>query len=194
MTTPLYVRSPYVYTFLGAGLVLAARELLVRRYVRGDQPAVDDTRPWLVLWGATAAGTTVALVVPFAGVGMVPAQELAFWLGLAVMLAGYLLRMAAVLTLGELFSHRVVVAPDQAVVEEGPYRWVRHPAYTGAVVTYVGIGLACGNWLSLAAATVGGLVGFGHRVLFEERVLLRELDGYEAYTERVPHRLVPYLW
>ncbi len=194
MAPPVYLSRPELDAFLAVGLVLASRELFVRQYLGDDLPAADDPRSFWVLWTATAVGTTVALLVPFGSVGRLPAAGAVFWLGIGVMLAGFSVRMAAVVTLGDLFSHRVVVAPDHEVVDTGLYAVVRHPSYTGAVVTYVGIGLACGNWVSVLAATAGALVGYGHRVRVEERTLERELDGYAAYTERVPYRLFPFVW
>jgi protein-S-isoprenylcysteine O-methyltransferase Ste14 len=98
------------------------------------------------------------------------------------------------LALGVQFSHRVAVMDDHAVVEWGPYGWVRHPAYTGAVVTYLGIGLVTGNAVSVLAALGGALVGFGHRIAVEERALQKQLDEYEHYVERTPYRLVPGVW
>jgi protein-S-isoprenylcysteine O-methyltransferase Ste14 len=193
MGRPLYLHPPYVWIFLAAGLILATREVLVRRYLGGERPT-DDAHTFLVLWSATGLGTTAALLVPFTGVGTMPTPATAFWIGIAIMVVGFLLRLAAIRTLGRLFSHRVAVSPDHRVVETGPYRVVRHPSYTGAVVTYLGIGVACGNWLSVVAALAGALVGFGYRIRIEEQYLRRELTGYERYTERTPYRLVPFVW
>jgi protein-S-isoprenylcysteine O-methyltransferase Ste14 len=193
MGRPLYLHHPYVIVFLAAGVVLATREALVRRYLGGERPT-DDAHSFVVLWVATGVGTTTALLLPFTGVATMPAPALAFWLGIAVMLAGFLLRLAAIRWLGRLFSHRVAVRPDHRVVEAGPYRFVRHPSYTGAVVTYLGIGVACGNWLSIATAVAGAFVGFAYRIRVEEQFLRRELAGYETYAEKTPYRLVPFVW
>lgn len=194
MANPVYLHRPELYGFLAVGLVLASRELVVRRYLTDDRPVTDDSRSFRILWTATAIGTTVALLAPFSSVGQLPATETVFWLGLGVMLAGFAVRMSAVITLGNLFSHRVVVTSDHRVVDSGPYNWVRHPSYAGAVLTYVGVGVACGNVVSVLATTAGALVGYGHRIRVEERALRRELAGYDSYTDRVPYRLIPLVW
>lgn len=192
MATPVYLTPPELWVFLGVGLLLGSRELIVRWHLGlGDRPAVDTARSFWVLWAATGVGTTVALVAPLAGVGGLPAQKALFWVGVAVMLAGFGVRMAAVVELGERFSHRVVV---REVVDTGPYAWVRHPSYTGAVVTYLGVGLACADWLSVVAALGGALAGYGHRVRLEERTLTAELDEYASYAARVSYRLIPFVW
>src|SRR5829696_9535621 len=65
----------------------------------------------------------------------------------------------SVLTLGRSFSTFIQVDADQAVVTRGPYRWVRHPSYTGLLLIALGFGLGVGNWLSLAICAVIPLVG-----------------------------------
>lgn len=66
------------------------------------------------------------------------------------MCAGIAIRQWSVALLGQLFTIDVRVHPDQTVVERGPYRWVRHPSYTGLIMSFVGIRLALGNWAALA--------------------------------------------
>lgn len=194
MARPLFVTSPYVWVLLGVGLVLALREVLVRAYLGPGPGPETDVDSITVLWLATTPGTVLALVVPFTGIGTVPFPTATFWLGLTVMLAGFLLRLSALLTLGSAFTQHVAVREGHSVVERGPYRVVRHPAYTGAVLTYLGIGLALGNWLSLLAISLSALAGYGYRIRIEERHLRRRLAGYEAYAERTPYRLVPGVW
>jgi protein-S-isoprenylcysteine O-methyltransferase Ste14 len=93
--------------------------------------------------------------------------------------------------LGEFFTIDIRVHPGQPVVERGPYRWVRHPSYTGLVITFVGIGLALGNWGVLAVVPTAGLVV---RIRSEERALLDGLgEPYRRFAASRP-RLVPGLW
>jgi protein-S-isoprenylcysteine O-methyltransferase Ste14 len=88
----------------------------------------------------------------------------------------------------------VAVGPDQSVVERGPYRLIRHPSYTGALLSLLGFGLVLTNWASLAAIIVGNTVGFGYRVMVEERVLARTLgQPYISYMRRT-RRLIPYVF
>jgi protein-S-isoprenylcysteine O-methyltransferase Ste14 len=67
-----------------------------------------------------------------------------FAAGLVLMWAGIALRQWAVTVLGRFFTVDVRVQPDQTVVEAGPYRYVRHPSYSGMIITF--LGLALGNW------------------------------------------------
>lgn len=194
MARPLFLQSPYLYVLYGTAAVLAVREVVARRIWRADEDTPLDTGSFRVLWTATAAGTVVAIAVPFTGLGSVGAPVVAFWLGIGLMVLGFLVRLYAMLVLGDLFSHRVAIKDGHEVVDAGPYRWVRHPAYTGAVVTYLGIGVVTGNWVSIVAALGGALLGYGHRIRVEERALADTLDGYDKYAERTPYRLVPPIW
>ena len=97
-------------------------------------------------------------------------------------------------TLGRFFRVTVVVDEDQRVVDTGPYRMLRHPSYTGMLVTLVGVGIALDSWLSVAAAFLPALVAILRRIREEEHVLLRELgEPYRAYARRTS-RLVPGVW
>lgn len=115
-----------------------------------------------------------------------------FWSGLAMMLAGLILRWYAIAVLGSAFAVEVGIRCDQQVIERGPYRWVRHPSYTGSLLTIVGILLCCTNLLSLVAVAlpVGGYV---YRIRIEERALVASLgDAYRTYMRRT-RRLIPFV-
>jgi protein-S-isoprenylcysteine O-methyltransferase Ste14 len=114
--------------------------------------------------------------------------------GLVLMWLGIALRQWAVLTLGRFFTVVVQVTSDQHVVDRGPYRWARHPSYTGLLLTLVGLGAALGNWLSLIALAVLPTAGLVVRIRVEEAALLAALG--EPYREYATHRrrLVPGLW
>lgn len=79
------------------------------------------------------------------------------------------------------------------VVSTGPYAYVRHPMYAGAVPLIVGTPLLLGSWWGLlwAAAMIALL---GYRAVKEEDMLKAELGGYDAYAARVRYRLVPGVW
>jgi protein-S-isoprenylcysteine O-methyltransferase Ste14 len=117
-----------------------------------------------------------------------------FVLGLVLMASGGVVRQWAILVLGRFFTVDVRVQPGQTVVDRGPYRWVRHPAYTGMIVFLVGVGLALTNWLSLIVLAVVPTAGLLIRIHSEERVLLGALgDEYRSYAaER--RRLFPGIW
>lgn len=194
--SPLYLQSPYAVVFAVAYLVWAVPELVdsVRR--RGDDPGDEfDRGSKYGIYGAVGLLVGVGFAfgsVPAVGFGA--ATVPAFWAGVALVAAGTGLRWYAVAVLDEYFTRSVAVTSNHTVVERGPYAHVRHPTYTGSLAALVGFGLAFGTWPSLATAVLAGGVAYAYRIRVEERVLRTHLDGYAAYCDRTPHRLVPFVY
>jgi protein-S-isoprenylcysteine O-methyltransferase Ste14 len=117
-----------------------------------------------------------------------------FVIGLVLMGTGVALRHWAVALLGQFFTSDVRVHRGQAVVETGPYRWVRHPSHTGMLITFLGVGLAPGSWAALGALVVLPTIALVYRIRVEERALLDGLgDPYRRFAAS-RSRLVPGLW
>ena len=117
-----------------------------------------------------------------------------FIAGVVLICAGIAIRQWAVATLGRFFTIDVRVQSGQTVVEDGPYRWVRHPSYTGLILAFTGFGLALGNWGSLVVAAVVPTAGLVYRIHFEERALLDRLgEPYRRFAGSRA-RLFPGVW
>ncbi len=92
------------------------------------------------------------------------------------------------------FASRIVEVDErQKVIQTGPYRLVRHPMYLGTLVMYLSSPIALGSYWAIIPALfiVPILVA---RILNEEQVLERELEGYSAYQSNVKYRLIPGIW
>jgi protein-S-isoprenylcysteine O-methyltransferase Ste14 len=127
----------------------------------------------------------------YAGVGShgwpVIAGLVIIWLGLA-------LRVWAVVVLGRWFVTTVEVNATQPVVSRGPYRWVRHPSYTGLLLIAAGYGVALSTWPGLAICLVLPVAAILRRIQVEEGELTRVLgDPYRDYRDHTK-RLIPGLW
>jgi protein-S-isoprenylcysteine O-methyltransferase Ste14 len=81
----------------------------------------------------------------------------------------------------------------QRVISTGPYAVMRHPMYVGAVIMVLGVPLALGSYWGLVFMLIIIPV-LMLRILDEEKLLRRELDGYNAYARDVRYRLVPGIW
>ena len=88
---------------------------------------------------------------------------------------------------------RIQSERGHAVVQHGPYRFVRHPLYASRIVLIIGMALMLGSWLALAPAVLIVIL-LVLRTSLEDRMLTADLPGYHAYAKRVPARLVPGLW
>lgn len=193
---PLVLRPGLASTAFEVVLVVwGLWELWSMRRRRGSASAGSDPTYFLM-----AAGMTGALVSALALARHVTSASISggrAWpaaLGFALLLAGMGLRGWSIVTLGRFFTYAVGVQEDQHVVDDGPYRLLRHPSYTGLLLGFAGIGLALDNWLALASAVLILLPAVLVRIGAEEAALGRELgDAYRSYSART-RRLVPGVW
>ena len=112
--------------------------------------------------------------------------DLATTIGLICMIAGLVLRTWAVFVLGRYFTWHISVQRGQRVIRNGPYRFVRHPSYTGAFLTYVFSPVFLHAWYSTCVAPVVLALAFSRRIRHEESVLKANLGReYEVYCQEV---------
>jgi protein-S-isoprenylcysteine O-methyltransferase len=120
--------------------------------------------------------------------------ELVVGLGIALIWAGLAFRLWAVRTLGRFFRVTVTTQDDHRLIDTGPYRRLSNPSYTGAMITMAGIGLAMGNWASLAGILLFSLLGFAWRIRVEEASLRARFGAaFDAYR-KARWALIPPLW
>jgi protein-S-isoprenylcysteine O-methyltransferase Ste14 len=115
-------------------------------------------------------------------------------LSLVIILAGYALGSYALIE-NRFFSGMVRLQTDRGhqVVSTGPYRWMRHPGYAGALLTYLATPVFLdSSWAFLP--TVFTMILFVIRTALEDRFLQDELEGYRDYARRVRYRLLPGVW
>jgi protein-S-isoprenylcysteine O-methyltransferase Ste14 len=104
------------------------------------------------------------------------------------------LRAWSIAALGRFFQYHIEVQAEHRVVTDGPYRYVRHPSYTGMALVLAGIALGTGDVLSLPVVAVLGGAGLAVRIRAEERQLTEALGAeYERFAAR-RKRLVPGVW
>ena len=178
-------------TLAGWALLEAGLRVRERLEGRGGRGRDRATRVLIALSIGAAIGLAFLARSVAPGVRIPTAGRV---LGVPVMWLGLAIRVWAIAALGRAFRTTVEVDPGQAVVTTGPYRWIRHPSYSGLLLIVAGLGLALGNWLSLVACCVVPLPAIVRRIHVEEAELERVLgDEYRRY-QRTTARLVPRLW
>ena len=111
--------------------------------------------------------------------------------GCAIIVLGLAIRWRAVATLGQQFTVDGRITPGHKLVETGLYGVVRHPSYLGALLEYVGVGVALENWISLLVMFLFPTIAQLYRISCEERVLLRHFgSAYRSYMRRTK-KLIP---
>ena len=165
--------------------------LIPRLRRRGATRVRRDRGSGLLVIVTVFVSISIAFAFGYAGIGMLP--DWVFYLGISLMFLGVLVRQYAIAILGRFFSLTVQIAEDHKVVEKGPDRLVRHPSYTGVLITFIGLGLAVQSLGALLLLLVVFGISFGYRIHVEERTLTSELgQDYVSYMKRTK-RLIPFL-
>lgn len=159
------------------------------------EAAVQDRGSMVLLVGLLWFG----VALNFALAGLLPAAALSwqrttlFGIGISFILLGVALRWYAIRVLGYYFTRDVAVSTDQKVIQDGPYRYIRHPAYSGTFLTMLGVGLALTNWASLGTLLLCVFAGHLYRVGIEEEALLQTIG--QPYVEYMHHtkRFIPWV-
>ena len=141
----------------------------------------DRGSKWPLIAGVwTTVVLGIGLAAAFPTTAITAARDDLFGIGLALMVAGLALRWYSILELGQSFTVDVMTRDGQKVVTSGPYRWIRHPSYTGALLTLLGVVVCCLNWLSFFALPLA-IAGYAYRIRIEEAALAEGLG--EAYRD-----------
>ena len=179
-----------VYTFwLLSELVIGG--IIPRSRRHGTPIRYEDRSSRLLISLSMFLSLMIAFLFAASGIASLPSG--AFYLGIGLMIAGILLRQWSIAVLGRYFSRTVGVQEGQAVVDRGPYRLVRHPAYTGSLLTMVGLGFVLQSWGAVLVLIAFFGAAFGYRIHVEEAVLTSKLgDEYVVYAKKTK-RLIPYV-
>ena len=155
--------------------------------------ATDGWTIWLIL-SVSGLGQILS-VLEWAYVQGAP-QVLDAWSvgGVALLAGGTAFRLWAIRTLKSNFAATVQIKPGQQLITSGPYRWLRHPSYTGAWLAMIGAALLMHSYLGLVLMGPGMLLVYMRRIAVEERTLEQAFG--QAYTnmKRETQRLVPGVW
>ena len=190
-------RALYAITFWATyGLWLVLELSASRKKRSGDFSRKQDRgslRLILILfWLGISLGFTFSYFFPQLAIRW--NRSLVFFIGIVLMLAGIAFRRYAMAVLGQFFTYDVAVHTDQKVIDLGPYRYIRHPSYSGALLTQIGLGLALGNWASLAILVICTGLAYVYRISIEEQALVAALgEPYKEYMART-HRLIPFFF
>jgi protein-S-isoprenylcysteine O-methyltransferase Ste14 len=189
---------PYAIAFAIAVLLWYIPDRISSFWLRsGRDPAAvqKDRGSYYVLIGAIVVGGLVGflLAIRWTGAAIPWFRPQVTTVGIALTLLGGVLRLWAMFTLGRYFTFDVAVRAGQPTVQSGPYRFVRHPAYSGTLLSLIGIGVALANWSSIVVILAGTLLGLLYRVRVEEKALIEALgQPYVDYMRRTK-RFIPFV-
>lgn len=174
--------NPFQTAWLVWGLIWIVLAFSAKRSIRREHlgSLVLTTLPLVIgailLMGYRSTGNLIdARVTP-----NLPAF---YWIGIALTIGGLAFAVWARLYIGRNWSGTVQVKTDHDLVRTGPYRFVRHPIYTGILTAFFGTGLAMNDWRGVLAYVIV-LAGLLYRIKLEERWMIETFgDAYIAYRK-----------
>lgn len=177
---------------LGFAYFLSEFLLMVTRRARVAKGEKQDHHTLRILWLVIGLSVASGLhVTSHWRVGAISHQEAFGKIALAMFVGGLVLRWWAILALGRFFTVDVQIATDHRVIENGPFAYVRHPSYAGALLAFAGFALSLGNWAACLVVMLPITIAFLHRIRIEESALTSGLgDRYVDYSRRTK-RLLP---
>lgn len=163
-----------------------------RRFGGDVRRRYDDRTYWqLQAWQLSGLALGVLAAKGLSGAALPGSPWLWVALGFGVGVVGVAVRWWAIRTLGKQFTRNLQIGEGHELVVDGPYRYVRHPSYAGAILMFAGVGVGLGNAVGLVACALLPATGYIRRIPREEALLRSELG--ESYAEYAGgrRRLVP---
>ncbi len=128
-------------------------------------------------------------------IGIIPIDPyLAAVMGIFFILFGIIVRWTAIFTLRKYFSVHVRIREDHKVIKNGLYHYIRHPSYTGGLISYFGIGLYFCSWLSVLVMIVPLFLAYLYRMRQEEKALTQALGNDYIEYAKSTKRLIPGIY
>ncbi|PYL86967.1 MAG: protein-S-isoprenylcysteine methyltransferase [Verrucomicrobia bacterium] len=179
---------------LGAIYGLSELYLAFTRRARAGATS-RDRHSLILLWAVIIASLWFGVQMVWLAPGATVPHPGGFYLiGFCLFLGGLILRWYSIGYLGCYFTVDVSISAEHRLIDSGPYRFIRHPTYTGALLAFLGLGFCLGNWLSILFLSLPIIGAFLWRVRIEERALLGALgEQYRPYMRRTK-RLIPFIY
>jgi len=181
--------------FVALCAVWAGSQLWIGRRRSGDPHKRQDRGTLDLLIVAIFASLALGGWLAWHDDGQFAARSPALaWTGMALMAAGLLLRWWSVRVLARFFTVDIAIHPGQQLVRRGPYRVLRHPSYSGALLTVLGFAVGTGHGLAAAVVLLPITAAFLWRIRVEERMLAEAFpDSWPDYARNTA-RLLPGVW
>jgi protein-S-isoprenylcysteine O-methyltransferase Ste14 len=154
-----------------------------------------DKSSFKFLWITIACAITAGVILGSHQIGLI--SFFGPWLsitGIILIGLGLIIRWIAILTLKKYFTVDVAVQSDQRIIQTSIYKYIRHPSYSGSLLSFLGLGLSFSNWLTTLTIFIPVFLAFYYRILVEEKALVNALGlEYDNYRNKTK-MLIPFLF
>ena len=171
-------------------------EILLNRLVRSKSTNSKelDKNSLNLIWIAIIVSMTSGVLIAIYWAAPIIQTNLLLYIGSALIVFGMLIRFIAIRTLGKFFTVNLALHGDHTLIKAGLYKYIRHPSYSGSLLSFLGFGLSLNNWLSLMIIIVPILITFINRINIEEKLLENQFGTEYSDYKKKTERLIPFLY
>lgn len=173
-------------------------EYLIFRKMKSKEANADQKsykRLYAIALTCVALGIGLGVVLRFDNwFGLYHASILYPLIGAGLILLGLVIRLSAINQLKRFFTINVAIRDNHRLVTDGWYRYIRHPAYAGGILSFIGCGICYGNLLSLGIIALPYILLILDRIQIEEAILLARFGDSYAEMQRHTKKLIPFIY
>ncbi|MFT4030783.1 MAG: isoprenylcysteine carboxylmethyltransferase family protein [Siphonobacter sp.] len=171
-------------------------ELLLNRLMhsKADDRQNTDQGSLSLIWITIMISISIAVVVSNLYYWPIRKGILIQYVGLIVIIAGMVLRLTVIASLGSFFTVDVTIRENHTLKKDGFYRYLRHPSYFASLLSFVGFGLSLNNWISFLIVVVAIVGAFRYRIKVEEQALINQFGQDYLDYKKSTKGLIPFLF
>ena len=173
-----------------------ASEFLLNIIVRSgkNDKKGHDKNSLVLIWIIIAIAITSGIIIANQLKMPISNSYIIHYIGLSVIVGGMIVRFISIWTLGRLFTVDVTIRENHKIKKDGIYRMIRHPSYSGSLLSFIGFGISLNNWLSLMTITVLMTAAFLYRIRVEEKSLIAQFGSDYLNYKRDTYFLIPWIY
>ncbi len=179
--------------FLIIAIFWVVSEIGLSRWRRSKDSQIDYDRSSLkILWITITISITLGFILKDTGFLLTDSDTAIIQhAGISMICLGLIVRWIAIIKLKKSFTVNVALANDQKLIQSGIYKYIRHPSYLGSLLSFLGLGIAFNNWITVIIIFIPILLSFLYRIQVEEKVLQKAYSQlYDNYV-KTSWKLIP---
>jgi protein-S-isoprenylcysteine O-methyltransferase Ste14 len=171
-------------------------EIVLNIFFRSNREDIKgvDKNSLRIIWITIGIANLAAIL--FAKIDLFPIGKtlIISYIGLFLIITGMIIRFTAIYTLGRFFTVDLTIKENHKIKMDGLYKFIRHPAYSGALLSFLGFGLSLNDYTSLVVITIPVTLAFINRIRIEEKLLIDQFGKeYIEYMKRT-YCLIPFIY
>jgi protein-S-isoprenylcysteine O-methyltransferase Ste14 len=189
MNIKLYIIFVFSILYVFFEILMSMRLRNTRSIIKsGDRLSV-----W-ILYISISFGYWLSFIIGSTKIGRIYPWNTFFTIGFVLIFIGLIIRISSILTLKRQFTYTVTKIENHQLIENGLYKYLRHPGYLGQIVIFTGVATSLSNWISVIFMFVPVLAGYIYRIAVEEKFMVNEIgQSYIDYKKRT-NRLIPMIY